>query len=269
MNARVIIEALYGITGSLESWRGLAHPALVSMNTRVGEKPYRITWFTTAEHPTPLGHLDLVPVEAEALAAGQTPAGLETRLDYYGFRNWKPGAFPKPELSAPEPANLKPDKTMNRLDAVATEAQQFLEDFPPVGVNRAKSRRERLRRMQDRKGYADGRNVFNQHASPNDHPTYTHKAAQMAEGDAQPGYDVPCDTAEEQTEVELAREILSQLNQIKGRYGSYSLPLDVIKRLKTIEDAATALVDTHSAALPESNEDGEVNERTTFQLRNA
>jgi len=108
-SARTLVEGLYGSPGRLRlPWLKPEFPALVSMNTRRGELPYRLTWFTTVDRTTaqgepeatgqyePRGHLDITKEEADALLAGSMPTRVKRRMiqNAKSLYTWSSGYLP-------------------------------------------------------------------------------------------------------------------------------------------------------------------------------
>ena len=108
-SARQLIEGLYGAEGVLSlPWIRTELPALVSMNTRKGELPYRLTWFTTVDRTSaqgepeatgqyePRGHMDITRDEADALLSGGMPTRVKRRMiqNAKSLYTWSSGQLP-------------------------------------------------------------------------------------------------------------------------------------------------------------------------------
>lgn len=109
LSARALVEGLYGTQGRLRlPWLKPEFPALVSMNTRKGELPYRFTWFTTVERTSgagepeatgqyePRGHIDITKEEADALLTGAMPTRVKRRMiqNAKSLYTWSSGQLP-------------------------------------------------------------------------------------------------------------------------------------------------------------------------------
>jgi hypothetical protein len=196
----------------------------------------------------------------ERLQSLLRPAGLfMEQLTYVTSGLYKIGASadPKPE---PEPTAVKqPEAPTPGLESAVRAAREFLneDDFPPVGVNRRRSPRDRLARLRQRRGEdKDGKPI--------------------KEGDAQPGYDVPHEQ-EEHDEIALGQSILKHIELLRAAIPEDTmLPPGVIKNLDIIKRQAEQLLSLHGADtevalestvgdLLDSDEDDEDNDNTPIE----
>lgn len=180
----------------------------------------------------------------EALQTQLRSAGMFMEQITYvtsGVYKITPVTDPKPHAAEPAAAPAGPAG----LESAVSAARAFLseDDFPPVGVNQRRSRRDRLARLRRRRGEdSEGR--------------------PLKEGDAQPGYDIPHDEhpedfphghqappeEEEQDEITLGKSILKHIELLRAAIpDDLFLPPGVIKNLDIIKQQAEQLLTMHGA----------------------